>query len=114
MKIKKATGLSYEESLKSLQLKGEIDNIVDQKNIASTEDSNSLDISSWDLSPRSKEKIKIENKYKKKLGKVMETFIDRVDNHSSSSNNSSGDEKYSIKKRKYTEFLNGLKFQNNQ
>ena len=43
----------------------------------------------------------------------METFIDRVDNHSSSGSNS-GDEKYGKqnKKRKYTEFLQGLQQRN--
>lgn len=51
----------------------------------------------------------MESKYKKKLSKVMETFIQRVDNQSSSGSNS-GDEKFRPnKKRQYKEFLNGFK-----
>lgn len=48
--------------------------------LTSSEDSSSHDPSQWDLSPNSREKLKLEHKYKKKLGRVMETFIERVDN----------------------------------
>lgn len=47
----------------------------------------------WEISPNSKEKQKIELKYKKRISRVMETFIERIDNHSSSGSCSS-DEKY--------------------
>lgn len=86
-KLKKSAGLSWEETQKTIQLKSEIDKLVvdQQKNdfLTSSEDSScSHDNqgSQWDLSPHSREKLKIETKYKKKLTKVMETFIDRVDN----------------------------------
>ena len=93
-----------------MQLKGEIDNLVDQKGMTSSEDSSSVDVSSWELSPNTREKIKVEHRYKKKLNRCMETFLDRVDNQSSSASNS-GDEKHgkNRKKRKYKEYLTSLK-----
>jgi hypothetical protein len=61
-------------------LKSEIDLLVDQKHdfLTSSEDSNSVE--QWELSPHSREKLKVEKKYKKKMTRVMETFIERVDN----------------------------------
>ena len=54
--------------------------------------------------------MKVEHRYKKKLNRAMETFLDRVENQSSSASNS-GDEKHgkNNKKRKYKEYLTGLK-----
>lgn len=67
--------------------------------MTSSEESSSHD---WEISPNSREKQKIEIKYNKKIVKAMETFIERMDNHSSSGSGScSGDEKYGGKKRKY-------------
>jgi len=94
--------------LKTLQLKKEIDSISDRNNEAcSSEESYSHE---RDLTPRSREKIKVERKLRKKLTRVMETFVDRMDN--SSASHGSGDEmqgKCQNKKRKYQEYLNGLK-----
>jgi len=105
--------LSIEESQKTIQLKGEIDNLVDQRGMTSSEESSSHDISQWDLSPHTRDKLKLEAKYQRKLSKAMDTFIDRVENHSSSGS-CSGDEKQgkNMKKRKYTDFLTGLLQQN--
>ena len=74
--------------------------------MTSSEESGSHD---WEISPNSREKQQIELKYKKKISRVMDTFIERVDNPSSSGSCSS-DEKHGKqnKKRKYTEFLQGL------
>jgi hypothetical protein len=102
-----------EESQKTLQLKSEIDTLVDQKGMTSSEESSSVDASSYDLSPNTLEKLKVEHRYKKKINRAMETFLDRVENQSSSGSNS-GDERYGkcSKKRKFKEYLTGLK--NNQ
>lgn len=72
--------------------------------------------SSHDLSPRTREKTKIESKYRKSLNKVMNTFIDRVDKNSNSSGSScSGGEDNNLKpnrkKRSYNEFLKSIKKQ---
>ena len=56
MKLKKASGLSHEDSYKTIQLKGVIDSLVEQKHefLTSSEDSSSHDLSSqWELSPES-------------------------------------------------------------
>ena len=81
--------------------------------LTSSEDSNSVsEGGQWELSPHSREKLKIEKKYKKKMTRVMETFIDRVDNQSSSGSCSSDENRSkTAKKRKYMEFLNGQKQQ---
>ena len=56
-----------------------------------------------------KERLKMENKYKKKLNKVMETFIERVDNPSSSGSCSSDEKNLkSSKKRKFHDFISNL------
>jgi hypothetical protein len=103
-----------EESQKTIQLKGEIDSLVEKNGMTSSEESSSHDINNWELSPTTKEKLKIEKKYRKKITKVVETFIGRVESHSSSGS-CSGDDKNSknSKKRNYHEFLNGLKNQYN-
>ena len=77
--------------------------------MTSSEDSNSAHGGEFEISPNSREKQQIELKYKKRISRVMETFIDRVDNPSSSGSCSS-DEKFGKqnKKRKYSEFLQGL------
>ena len=79
--------------------------------MTSSEESSSVDANSYDLSPNTREKLKVEHRYKKKLSRAMETFLDRVENQSSSGSNS-GDEKYAknSKKRKYKEYLTGFKF----
>jgi hypothetical protein len=80
-----------------LTLKHEIDSLVEQKNEVgiSSEESSSHD---WDISPRQREKNKVEKKYKKKMLKVMDTFVDRVENQSSSGgSSSSSDEKFGNK-----------------
>jgi hypothetical protein len=55
----------------------------------------------------------VEYRYKKKLNRAMETFLDRVEGQSSSagSGSNSGDEKHvkGSKKRKFKEYLTGLK-----
>ena len=93
-----------------MQFKGEIDSLVDQKGMTSSEESSSVDNGSWELSPNTREKFKVEHRYKKKINRAMETFLDRVENHSSSASNS-GDEKHAknSKKRKFKEYLTGLK-----
>lgn len=78
--------------------------------MTSSEDSSSVDANSYDLSPNTREKLKVEHRYKKKLNRAMETFLDRVENQSSSGSNS-GDERLgkNNKKRKFKEYLTGLK-----
>jgi hypothetical protein len=58
--------------------------------MTSSEESSSHD---WEISPNSREKQQIELKYKKKISRVMDTFIERVDK-SSSSGSCSSDEKH--------------------
>ena len=69
------------------------------------------------MSPKTKERNKIEKKYKKKISKVVETFIGRVENGHTSSGSCSGDEKLhhknGAKKRNYNEYLSGLKLMPN-
>lgn len=67
--------------------------------MTSSEESSSVDISQHDLSPNTREKLKMEQMYKKKVSRAVETFLDRVENQSSSGSNS-GDERHN-KKRKY-------------
>ena len=76
--------------------------------MTSSEESSSVDANSYELSPNTREKLKVEHRYKKKISRAMETFLDRVENQSSSASNS-GDEKKNSKKRKYKEYLTGLK-----
>ena len=78
--------------------------------MTSSEESSSVDANSYDISPNTREKLKVEHRYKKKLNRAMETFLDRVENQSSSASNS-GDERHgkNSKKRKFKEYLTGLK-----
>lgn len=79
--------------------------------MTSSEESSSVDVSYHELSPNTREKMKVEYRHKKKLNIALETFLDRVENQSSSGSNS-GDEKHckNSKKRKYQDYLTGLKF----
>lgn len=73
----------------AFQIKSEIDRLTEY-GVSSEEVTTPPD---WNLSPKSYEKVKIESKYKKKLSKVMETFIERIENSNSSGSSCSGDEK---------------------
>ncbi|CDW87139.1 UNKNOWN [Stylonychia lemnae] len=134
-KLRKSNGLTVEESQKTLQLKKEIDKLMHQtlnrENSNSSEDSSSNDQQqlqqhyqssqySESQSPVTKERLKIEKRYHKKMQRVMDTMIERVDHQSSSSGSCSSDERQkqstggsstlNSKKRKYQEFIEGLKY----
>lgn len=93
-------GMSAEETIKTLQLKKEIDNLFESKiNQESSEDASSIGsgdkthIYNNDDDPLAFEKQKAEFKYHKKFKQVFDTLIERVDNNSSSGNNSGSDDR---------------------
>ena len=103
--------------IKTMQLKKEIDFIIESKlnqdgGSGSSEESNeSLNYGHQEghLSPGSLEKIRNEKRYLKKYKRAFDTVIERVENQSSSGNNS-GDERHNKlalnnKKRKLNEYL---------
>ncbi len=112
-KLRRATGMSVEEIEKTMQLKKEIDDMVETKihQETSSEESGDHEVGGQ-MSPGTQEKIRTEKKYKKKFKKVFDTLIDRVDN---SSGSNSGDEKHAIarannKKRKLNETMNPAEY----
>lgn len=54
--------------------------MVDYKGMTSSEESSSVDVSHHELSPNTREKMKVEYRHKKKLNIALETFLDRVEN----------------------------------
>lgn len=112
-------GMSAEETIKTLQLKKEIDNLFESKiNQESSEDASSIgsgefnrtQIYNNDDNLLAFERQKAELKYHKKFKQVFDTLIERVDNNSS---NSGSDEsvyqqknaQQQNKKRKFHDFV---------
>jgi hypothetical protein len=99
-KLRKQSGLTHEDVIKTMQLKKEIDFIIESKlyqesGSGSSEESleHSHQYSEGQLSPNSLEKVRTEKRYLKKYKRAFDTVIDRVENQSSSGNNS-GDERH--------------------
>ena len=81
--------------IKTMQLKKEIDFIIESKlnqdgGSGSSEESNEHGHQEGHLSPGSLEKIRNEKRYLKKYKRAFDTVIERVENQSSSGNNSGG------------------------
>lgn len=75
-------------------MKSEIQELLEQKNECGLMLSSEESLSSHEpLSPHTREKNKVEKQYRKKLSKVMNTFIERVDNSNSSESCSGDDDK---------------------
>ena len=96
-------GLSHEESFKTILLKSQIDLMTEPHNElggGSSEDSNN----SYDhreLSPKAREKERLEKLYRRKLTKVVDNFAERVENSSGSSGDEKTHKNMYNKKRKF-------------
>ncbi len=91
-KIRKVTGMSAEEIEKTMQIKKEIDHLVEAKIHQETSSEDSGDhYDCGQMSPATIEKMRAEKKYHNKFKKALNTLIDRVDN---SSGSNSSDEKH--------------------
>lgn len=103
--IMKKGGLSLDESIKTIQLKKELDHLINAKELSGEDSSDGHN----GMSPKTKEKHRYERKMKRRLQKVMGTLVERVD-HSSSNSSSGSEEKFRLynKKRKYNEYLEGI------
>jgi hypothetical protein len=80
LKLDKTGTMTMEEAIKTLQLKKEIDCLIEQR----IQESSSPSYGSEDSS----ESYTHQAYYQKKFQKVFDTLIDRVENQSSSGNNS--------------------------
>eukprot|EP00347_Sterkiella_histriomuscorum_P003474 403364159 len=122
-KLRKNTGMSNDETLKTIQLKKEIDNLMNSKlhheASNSSEESSSAEQQNTSQnyqseaghsSPQTLEKQKYEKKYKKKYKKVIERFIERVDNSSGSCSSDDKQNQVKRKKRKLQDFIEGQKY----
>ena len=107
-KIRKASGISLDEAIKTVQLKREIDSLLEARVFDELSGCSSEEEGNEKSSPMSFDKIRAEKKYQKRFKQVFDTLVDRVDGQSSSGNNSSDDAKNNgarnYKKRKFNEF----------